>query len=159
MGTADRLQGKWRLLVKGSGFPMWSRSPRLGNVFLLSWRNSETDHPPQWCRIALATGHSAGTYESCSINTRNHSTAGGGGPAGGSSAQIELASPIHGTRSFPVGPGGIDKGGAEGMRVLDGGAECCTGLRKEALWPWRLGAHPNLSPSWLYGFWQVNGPL
>lgn len=32
-----------------------------------------------------------------------------------------------------MGPGGIPKGGAKGMCVLDGGTECCTGLRKEAL--------------------------
>lgn len=36
VGTAVGLQGKWRLLAKGSGFPTWSGSPRLAHAFLLS---------------------------------------------------------------------------------------------------------------------------
>lgn len=58
-----------------------------------------------------------------------------------------------GTRSFPVGPGGTPKGGGEGVHVLDG-AECRTGLRKEALAMETWGhiptsAHPGCVPLFL----------
>lgn len=51
----------------------------------------------------------------------------------------------HGNRWEPE-PEGNPKAGAEGVRVLDG-ADCHTGLRKQALAHGDLGAYLDLSPS------------
>lgn len=57
-----------------------------------------------------------------------------------------------------MGPGGIPKGGAKGMCVLDGGTECRTGLRKEALAMETWGTSRPL-PILAVCLWQVNCPL
>lgn len=62
-----------------------------------------------------------------------------------------------GTRPFSVGPGGIPKGRAEDVCVLEGDV-CLIGLRR-GLWPWRRGGTSQPLSILTVCLWQVDSPL
>lgn len=99
VGTAVGLQGKWRLLAKGSGFPHAVWVPPAWECLSFELVRQNPHHggalepPPRMAEWGL--------YESHGMTPRNHPGAGGGGPARSRCAQDEFVS--GGNQTIPCG--------------------------------------------------------